>query len=314
MFTMIIRIRQEANSEDRTHLLMLVNSVTGSSHLVTTMNIDEQDVIVLDGSQIDEQAHLLLAQHDAVDRITTVKTPYKLVSRAFKPQGSSIVVGDALGGEPVTLSHGARTDRLPVMIAGPCSVEGKEQILTAAQAIKAAGGRILRGGAFKPRTSPYQFQGLGIEGLEMLAQARNATGLPIITEVMEPELVATVAQYADILQIGSRNMQNYPLLRAAGRDGLKRPVMLKRGWPRPSRNGCWQLNTLWHPATLTSFCASAAFAASIPRRATSSTSPASPCCTNSPICPSSLIPATRLAAANLCPPCRVPPLPPGLTH
>jgi 3-deoxy-7-phosphoheptulonate synthase len=229
IFTMIIRIRHEASSEDRTHLLMLVSRVTGSSRPVTATKIDGQEVIVLDGSQIDEQARSLLSRHGAVEQITTVKTPYKLVSRAFKPQGSSIVVGDALGGEPVILSHAARADRLPIVIAGPCSVEGKEQILAVAQAIKAAGGRILRGGAFKPRTSPYQFQGLGIEGLEMLAEARNATGLPIITEVMEPELVGTVAQYADILQIGSRNMQNYPLLRAAGRDALKRPVMLKRG-------------------------------------------------------------------------------------
>src|SRR5262249_15416308 len=114
-------------------------------------------------------------------------------------------------------------------IGGPCSVEGREQILASASAVKAAGAQILRGGAFKPRTSPYQFQGLGIEALHLLAEARDQTGLPIITEVMEPALVETVARFADILQIGSRNMCNYPLLQAAARNRYARPIMLKRG-------------------------------------------------------------------------------------
>ena len=114
-------------------------------------------------------------------------------------------------------------------MAGPCAVESREQLLTTARAVKAAGAQILRGGAFKPRTSPYQFQGLGVEGLRLLAEARLLTDLPVITEVMEPDLVETVAEYADILQIGSRNMQNFPLLLAAGRNSFGRPVMLKRG-------------------------------------------------------------------------------------
>src|SRR5205814_4915720 len=109
------------------------------------------------------------------------------------------------------------------------AVENREQLLSTAQAVKAAGAQILRGGAFKPRTSPYQFQGLGMEGLYLLAEARAISGLPVITEVMEPDLVETVAHYADILQIGSRNMQNFPLLLAAGRNSHKRPIMLKRG-------------------------------------------------------------------------------------
>src|SRR5205823_10067168 len=117
----------------------------------------------------------------------------------------------------------------PIIIAGPCAVENRQQLLDIALAVKAAGAQVLRGGAFKPRTSPYQFQGLGVEGLHLLAEARAMTGLPVITEVMEPDLVETVAQYADILQIGSRNMQNFPLLLAAGRNSHKRPVMLKRG-------------------------------------------------------------------------------------
>ncbi len=118
------------------------------------------------------------------------------------------------------------TDR-PVIIAGPCSVESCEQTLELAHAVKAAGGDMLRGGAFKPRTSPHDFQGLGLEGLEILHEASLQTGLPIVTEVMDPRLVDQVGQYADMLQIGSRNMQNYPLLVEVGRYG--KPVLLKRG-------------------------------------------------------------------------------------
>ena len=115
----------------------------------------------------------------------------------------------------------------PVVIAGPCAVENHDQTLAVAHAVKAAGAEMLRGGAFKPRTSPHDFQGLGLEGLKILSEARRQTGLPVVTEVMDPRLVETVAEYADMLQIGSRNMQNYPLLVEAGKSG--RPVLLKRG-------------------------------------------------------------------------------------
>jgi 3-deoxy-7-phosphoheptulonate synthase len=115
----------------------------------------------------------------------------------------------------------------PVVIAGPCAVESREQALAVARAVKAAGAEMLRGGAFKPRTSPHDFQGLGMEGLRILREAGDETGLPVVTEVMDPRLVETVAQYADMLQIGSRNMQNYPLLIEAGKSG--KPVLLKRG-------------------------------------------------------------------------------------
>ncbi|MHC4931291.1 MAG: N-acetylneuraminate synthase family protein, partial [Planctomycetota bacterium] len=115
----------------------------------------------------------------------------------------------------------------PVVIAGPCAVESYEQTFQIARGVRAAGGDILRGGAFKPRTSPYDFQGLGQEGLEILKAASEETGLPIVTEVMEVGMIELVSQYADMLQIGSRNMQNYPLLRAVGRQPL--PVLLKRG-------------------------------------------------------------------------------------
>lgn len=116
----------------------------------------------------------------------------------------------------------------PFLIAGPCAVESREQMLEVAFAVKEAGAHMLRGGAFKPRTSPYSFQGLGEKGLEILAEAREATGLPFVTEVMDPRLMDLVASYADVIQIGSRNMANYPLLVEAGRAG--KPVLLKRGW------------------------------------------------------------------------------------
>lgn len=115
----------------------------------------------------------------------------------------------------------------PVVIAGPCSVESREQTLEVARAVKAAGADMLRGGAFKPRTSPHDFQGLGLEGLKILREASQETGLPVVTEVMDTRCVEQVAEYADMLQIGSRNMQNYPLLAEVGRAG--RPILLKRG-------------------------------------------------------------------------------------
>ena len=152
-----------------------------------------------------------------VDTVTPISRPFKLTSREFHPEDTVIRVLDAAIGD------GSLT-----MMAGPCSVESREQLFETADAVKAAGATILRGGAFKPRTSPYAFQGLGIAGLRLLAEARERTGLPVITEVMEPSQVDIVAEYADILQIGTRNMQNYSLLRDVGR--VARPVMLKRGY------------------------------------------------------------------------------------
>ena len=142
--------------------------------------------------------------------------PYRLVSREERSSTTVIHVGaTAIGASEL------------VLIAGPCSVESREQMMAAAQAVRAAGGGLLRGGAYKPRTSPYGFQGLGEKGLELLAEAAAAVGLPVVTEVLEPSLVDVVSSYADVLQIGSRNMANTPLLRAVG--GARRPVMLKRG-------------------------------------------------------------------------------------
>ncbi|MBA2700235.1 MAG: 3-deoxy-7-phosphoheptulonate synthase [Chloroflexi bacterium] len=158
-----------------------------------------------------------LAALPGVETITPISRPFKLTSREFRPDDTVIRVLDAVIGD------GSLT-----VMAGPCSVESREQLFEVADAVKAAGATILRGGAFKPRTSPYAFQGLGVEALRYLAEARERTGLPVITEVMEPSQVDIVAEYADILQIGTRNMQNYSLLRDVGR--VARPVMLKRGY------------------------------------------------------------------------------------
>lgn len=152
-----------------------------------------------------------------VERVVPILKPYKLISREHNPQPSTVMLGDRrIGG-----------GRLGV-IAGPCSVESQEQVLQTARAVKAAGATALRGGAYKPRTSPYSFQGLGPEGLEMLRVAREETGLPIVTEVMDVREVDRVAEVADCLQIGARNMQNYDLLKEAGHCG--KTVMLKRGF------------------------------------------------------------------------------------
>lgn len=152
-----------------------------------------------------------------VREVIHVSRPYKQVSREWRPGDTRVELdnGTVIGGDAVTV------------MAGPCSVESESQILDTARAVKAAGATVLRGGAFKPRTSPYSFQGLGREGLELLARARDETGLAVVTEALDAEGVELVARHADIIQIGARNMQNYSLLKAAGRAGL--PVLLKRG-------------------------------------------------------------------------------------
>ena len=223
---MIITIRNQATSEERAQLMTHLCRISGSQRPLTTTRVGEHEVIALEGSQIDPQTQHILSQQPAVERLIPIKTPYQLVSRAFQTENTRIVVGEGHDCEPVVIGG---TTASPVIIAGPCAVENREQLLTTAREVQEAGGQILRGGAFKPRTSPYQFQGLGIEGLHLLAQARELTGLPIVTEVMEPDLVETVAQHVDILQVGSRNMQNFALLLAVGRNSHKLPVLLKRG-------------------------------------------------------------------------------------
>lgn len=157
-----------------------------------------------------------LGAMSGVEEVVPITKSYKLVNKEFRPDKTVINVdGVEIGGDNF------------IVMAGPCAVESKDQISSTASAVREAGARILRGGAFKPRTSPYSFQGLGEEGLKLLASAKAETGLPIITEVVSPDLVDLVASYADILQVGARNMQNYALLEAVGK--IRKPVMLKRG-------------------------------------------------------------------------------------
>jgi len=178
---------------------------------------DNRTVVALVGD-LTRVTREIFDQMDGVMHTLRIQEPYKLSSRTTRPENSVIEIAEGcvrIGGNPV------------VVMAGPCSVESREQIIEIAHAIKEAGGAILRGGAYKPRSSPYSFQGLGEEGLRYLAEAREQTGLPIITEVMTPEDIEVVGDYADILQVGARNTQNYSLLRALGKQ--PKPVFLKRG-------------------------------------------------------------------------------------
>lgn len=174
---------------------------------------DRQRIVIISGKIPDKSALALLP---GVESVTPLFTSFKLVSRESCPDDTIVRVGEVeIGG-----AH-------PAVIAGPCAVETEEQTLMAAKMVKASGAQILRGGAYKPRTSPYSFQGLGLEGLEILAAAGLSVGLPIVTEVVSVEDLPVVSRYAQMLQIGARNMQNFALLIAAGQTGL--PILLKRG-------------------------------------------------------------------------------------
>nr|MDP9471200.1 3-deoxy-7-phosphoheptulonate synthase [Chloroflexota bacterium] len=168
------------------------------------------------GSPLPPTLDEMLEVHAGVEQVVRVTKKYKLTGWDFHPEKTQIRVRETvIGGDEITI------------IAGPCSVESEEQTIETAKAVKAAGATLLRGGAYKPRTSPYEFRGLGRRGLEILAQAREETGLPIITEVMTPADIAEVHAYTDVFQIGARNAQNYLLLEEVGKAG--KPVMLKRG-------------------------------------------------------------------------------------
>lgn len=169
--------------------------------------------LVGDTSKIDPSQ---IEANENVERLLKVQNPFKLASRHFHPEDTVITVDHLkIGGGNMAI------------MAGPCSVESEEQLMTIAQAVKRSGAQFLRGGAYKPRTSPYSFQGMGEAGLKLLKKAKEETGMPIVTEVMCQETFDVVAEYADILQIGARNMQNFPLLKKAGRS--HRPILLKRG-------------------------------------------------------------------------------------
>lgn len=176
---------------------------------------EERTIIGVIGENAIQTRHIFEAMF-IVESVTPISKPYKLVSRDFKKENTCIQIKDVLIGANKV-----------VVMAGPCSVENREILLETAQEVKKAGASVLRGGAFKPRTSPYSFQGLGEEGLKYLAEASKITGLPVVTEAMDVRQLELVSRYADIIQIGARNMQNFDLLKEAGR--LNKPVLLKRG-------------------------------------------------------------------------------------
>ncbi len=204
-----------ANTHENANL-QVMNMLEQAGITGYPVNSGKRRLICL-GQNLPEQLHENLLELSTVEKIMPIKTPYKLASREYRPQNSRVVVGNR-----VSVGDGNF-----VVMAGPCTIESEEQLFSTAAAVKKAGAHILRGGAFKPRTSPYSFQGMGIEGLRLLRQAGNHFDLPVITEVMETAYVEDVAFYSDIIQIGARNMQNFPLLREVGRTG--KAVMLKRG-------------------------------------------------------------------------------------
>ena len=209
---MVIIMRRDATEEELQNVLKRIEELGLKGHVSRGV---ERTVVGVLGKTYPELSDVF-ARLPGVEEVVPISRPFKLSSREFKPEDTIIKVGGVEIG----------TGRFVVM-AGPCAVEDEEQVLATARAVKAAGADILRGGAFKPSTSPYSFRGLGKKGLEILAKAREETGLPVITEVLSPQDVDLVAEYADILQIGARNMQNFPLLDAVG--DIRKPVMLKRG-------------------------------------------------------------------------------------
>jgi 3-deoxy-7-phosphoheptulonate synthase len=210
---MMIVMKEEASREQIEAVVDRVRSVGANAH------VSEGEVLTVIGAIGDREriANLDLDGAPGVDRVVPIMKPYKLASKQFK-HGESTVVdvdGRKVGGSQFSL------------IAGPCTVESRHQLIGTAEAVKEGGASMLRGGAYKPRTSPYSFQGLGGEGLRLLAEAKEATGLPIVTELMDPRDLEQVLEVADVIQVGARNMQNYTLLAEIGRSG--RPVLLKRG-------------------------------------------------------------------------------------
>ena len=209
---MIVIMKQGASSAQISNVTARIEQLGCRVHLSEG---EERTIIGIigNGRPLDREQ---IERMDGVERTVPILRPFKLASRDFHPQDTIVSInGIAIGGKQL------------IVMAGPCAVESHDQLLEAAWAVKGANAHVLRGGAFKPRSSPYSFQGLGEEGLRILAAAREETGLPIVTEVLAPQQVPLVTTYADILQIGARNMQNYALLHAVGE--AQRPVLLKRG-------------------------------------------------------------------------------------
>lgn len=210
---MIVVMKANASDKQINEVVGRIESDGYKAHLSVGESVTVIGVVGESPTPLREENYSTM---DGVDNVVRISAPYKLASRQFQPADTAIPLnGSSAGGNKV------------VVIAGPCSVESREQTIEIACAVKEAGATALRGGAFKPRTSPYSFQGHGEKGLQWLAEAREITGLPIVTEIMDPGLVEMVSSYADVLQVGARNMQNFTLLTAVGHS--ERAVLLKRG-------------------------------------------------------------------------------------
>jgi len=212
---MIVVMNQGASTKEIDHVKALVREMGLKDHVI--VGTERTVVACVGNDRLKDKS--VLESAPGVDKVVPILAPYKMASREIQKDRSVVPLGGTLGG-----SVGGT--RIGVM-AGPCSVESKSQLLEIAHAVKAHGATSLRGGAFKPRTNPYSFQGMGEEGLELLALAREETGLGIVTEVMAVDQVELVAKYSDVLQVGARNMQNFNLLNAVGE--VRKPVLLKRG-------------------------------------------------------------------------------------
>ncbi len=209
---MIVNMSERATEQEITHIIERIREAGYQPYV--TRGVERTIVAAVGNGRRHEIEALQVAP--GVETVVPIAQPFKLVSRQVKPERSVVNVGGvAIGGLGV------------VVIAGPCSVESREQLLSTAQAVKRAGATMLRGGAYKPRTSPYDFQGLGIEALKILREARDESGLPVVTEVMSTEDVDIICEHAEMLQVGARNMQNFALLRRLAT--INKPVLLKRG-------------------------------------------------------------------------------------
>jgi 3-deoxy-7-phosphoheptulonate synthase len=210
---MIIVLKAGASEADIDDVSRRVRDLGFKTHLSRG---EERTIIGVVGDDRAKEQLLALQALESVENVVRILQPFKLASREAHPESTQFRIhGVPIGGKQL------------VIMAGPCSVESRPQLLAVAEGVKAGGAHVLRGGAFKPRTSPYAFQGLEEEGLKMLHEASKATGLPVVTEVMEPDKVDVVAEHADILQIGARNIQNFSLLKRVAECG--KPVLLKRG-------------------------------------------------------------------------------------
>ncbi len=211
---MIIVMKQGAGREALAEVKKRIRELGYKPHVIHGTT---REVIGAIGDERGKAVLQSIESMPGVENVVPILKPYKLASREVKPEPSTVEIapGVRIGGEEM------------IVMAGPCSVESEEQIVETARAVKAAGAKVLRGGAFKPRTSPYSFQGMEEDGLKLLAQAREETGLPIVTEVVNPRDVELVARYADVMQVGARNVQNFALLKMLGQ--LGKPVLLKRG-------------------------------------------------------------------------------------